>query len=53
MSIETEYAFIQNGRPVRWHEVTTEDLRVTVARYSGTAYARLCLAELNRRGIKS
>lgn len=52
MQITTEnvgdmVAYWQNGRPVTYREVTTEDLKTESLRY-GTPEAR---AELSRRGI--
>jgi hypothetical protein len=49
-----DVAFTQNGRPVYWWEVTTEDLIATVERCTeGAEVGRKAKAELARRGIKS
>lgn len=49
MSALAEVAYTQNGRDVKWEEVTTEDLRATISNYKHTEDARYARIEWHRR----
>lgn len=51
--MNSEVAYVQNGRKVAWADVTTEDLRQTIEIYPLSAAAQYALSEWARRFGKS